>query len=160
MSHPGQQADQSTVFIVDPNGWYGLLSLRPPTVIGANTIMSAGDWETWICRLTGSRGGLNQISCLHDIMCWSAADLGDAITSFPAWTQENDYAEAMLTSLSTKVSSQVIGTAVFTGFTWRNVNMISGLNDEQMGAAASAYRRSMRELVSSLQPIPPPTERV
>lgn len=141
MSAPGAP-DETSVFIVTPDGWYGILSLRSPFVRRDSPIPGSAytpDWDDWLRRLIGS-GALERVSCHSGMSAWIG-------TLFIADQQFNEYAEGMLKSLAVK-GRRVAGTVVFTGFVYGNGTTI-GLNQDQFGSVASAYRMAQQKLLAS-----------
>lgn len=127
----------NTVFVIDADGWYGMLSLTAPPV----RMTDRPDWQGWLRRLTGS-GALNRVSCVQDIACWS----GGMFLNDPA---RNGLATEMLDVLAVSRTADLYGTVVFTHHAPLG-DGTAGLGSEQMAAVAAAYRRAQQSAANSL----------
>jgi hypothetical protein len=136
-------SDETSVFIVQPDGWYGILSLRAPFVRRSQLDgqVITPDWEDWLRRITGS-GVMGRISCLESVACWH----GSMFLNDP---EPNDYAGQMLKVLAVNGDRPVFGTVAFTGFSMVDYADwgVSGLNQDQIGAVAAAYRQSQKHFI-------------
>lgn len=148
MTEPGgvaqpQAPDETSVFIVEPDGWYGILSLRSPFVRRKPAKKSErglvlGDYGRWIPRLIGETHGLEWVSCVPVMQCWHARF---------STGQLNEYALTMLGSVAVHLPEVVLGTAVFTG-QGDDMGQPVGLQPEQLEPIAAAYRMAQRKLIS------------
>lgn len=127
----------NTVFVIDADGWYGMLSLTAPPV----RMTDRPDWQGWLRRLTGS-GTLNRVSSIGNIACW----YGGMFLMDPPL---NTMATAMLDALAV-APVDLYGTVVFGNHTPMQDGIEAGLNSEQMAAVAAAYRRAQQSAANSL----------
>lgn len=141
MSHPAapQAPDETSVFIVEPNGWYGVLSLRAPNVRrnATEAAITSGDYDRWIPRLLDDEMAI-WISCVPVMQCWHSVT--------KPHIARNEYALAMLSSLAPTKPADVFGPVVFTG-QGDERGMAVGLQAQQLEPVVAAYRLAQRKLM-------------
>lgn len=137
-------ADETAVFVIEPDGWYGMLSLRSPTIRRTPDAVAAEELDSldskytaWLPRLLGG-DAITWVSCVPVTQCW-----------FHQYSdgERNDYAMSMLASLSTTAAQEVRGVAVFTG-QGDGIGTPIGLQPEQLEPIAAAYRKAQRKLLA------------
>lgn len=134
----------TSVFIVEPSGWYGIFTLRPVSarmgLDDATPSTAQPEWLKWFYRLIGCTT-VDLVRCLHRIDCW--VDDEGLIVNEP---ERNVVAEMMISNLSAQQLAQPIaGTVVFTGSTEDGETV--GLNADQFGTVAAAFRMAQRRLI-------------
>lgn len=142
-----QAVDETSVFVVEPDGWYGVLSLRSPVVRRikqGESVPDGEDWlqskyGAWIPRLLDEVQGINWISCVPVMQCWHATFSRGHL---------NEFALTMLSSLAVHKPEIIVGPVVFTG-QGNEMGAPVGLRPEQLEPIAAAYRLAQRNLMAT-----------